>query len=215
MKKQFGITKKFFAINFLLILIVSCSSDIKPIKPGTTDTGTTDKTSRNEDPVAQPEDRKMYYNERFISQLKSMDYPIRDSILTQNSIMNNQISKINQEVILYKQVYGHFPDSITTLVNSGFLLYWPRNPLDGTPAKLINNRNLNEDRSDFSSFTYEVLNDYQMTMKSLILDWDQYEQTGEENWRVIANNYDANEDNPRRIYVMGGTRRIYEIDDEN
>lgn len=216
MKKQRGIMNIFIITTFLLILNVSYSSDIKPIKPVTTD-----KTSRHDDPVAQSENRDMYHNDRFINHLKSMDYPIRDSILTQKSIMNTQIIKIKKEIILYKQVYGHFPDSITTLVESGFLLHWPRNPLDGKPAKLIKNRSLNTDRSDFSSFTYEVLNDYQMSMRCTSIDRDHYKQTGEEIWRVISNDYDASaasEAHPRQRYVrnvMGGTKKIHEIEQED
>ena len=210
MKKQNAILKIYLTMIFLLILNVSCSSDIKPIKPGPTD-----KISRNEDPVAQTEHRKMYSRDKFINHKKSMDYPIRDNIWIQKNIMNSQILNIKNEIILYRQVFGHFPDSVTTLVNSGFLLYWPRNPVDGTPAKIINNRDLNEDKTDFSSFTYEVLSDSQITIKRILLDGDHYKRTGEENWIKNSYYYNTSEAQTRDQYVMGGTRRIYEIEDEN
>ena len=105
-------------IVILLILFIECSSDLKPV---ISDQLPLDQSF---DVISSDTQRNISnLEDRFYNDLKSLDFPVRSSIISQNSGKNAIIRFIGKEVKLFYQVNGHLPDSINDLVEKGFLLY--------------------------------------------------------------------------------------------
>ncbi len=212
-KEYFQATSIFLVAFSLLIHLSGCSSSPRAVKPDTESKG-----SVTEAPLIQREGQTFDF--------KKMEYPLSNYLDTVCSWLS--IVSFVHEINLYKDVNGHLPDSFSTLVKSGFLLYWPRNPMTGKPVEVVTGRDLVKDRSDFGSFKYEVINDSKFCLRIVNLDRDSYLRTGEEAWSEYAPIYEYNpatihhridkQDEGTKIrrwkmHLMGATKTPEEIED--
>ena len=197
-----------------LLFSISCSSSSNQIKPVKPDINQPDITE--DIPPIQTERQASSLREDFYKYNKNLTFPPGDDLMLLDAQHHAEILSLHKELILYRLIYGHFPDSISTLVKSGFLLYWPRNPLDGKPSKCITDRELVKDRSDFGSFKYEIIDDDNIRFKFIRLDREIYEQKGEEVWVERSVDKGTKKLDPlgreiRLRYIMGATKFMDEI----
>jgi hypothetical protein len=174
MKTQLKLICTCWAIILLFVLAASCSSSPKSVKPDTSQ-----KSSITDVPLIQKEHRGIQTERRAVD-FKKMEFPTSDDLVIVNSRLH--IGSFYKVINLYRDVNGNFPDSYSTLVKSGFLLHWQRNPLTGKPVEVVTGRDLVEDRSDFGSFKYEIRNDTEFCLRFIGLDRDHYNNTGKELW---------------------------------
>jgi hypothetical protein len=190
-------------------VIVGCSGSPRPVKPGLSP-----ETSPADIPVAQPERKLTGDDDKF----NVMTFPVfNDPLEMESWIYREVISSLHRPLELYKDVHGYYPDSIRTLVKSGFLLTWPRNLLAGGAVKCVVGRNLTANRADWASFKYELIGDNSFVTKVVSLDKKLYEETGNEVWTVREreNMFKLQENQRRRSSVSMGTKPVYEIQDAN
>ena len=159
----------------ITLILVSCSSS-----PGLIKSETTTKNLATDTPLIQSENPSFDF--------KQMEFPLSDEIEVLDSWVANRIITLKEEIMLYRDVHGEFPDSISTLITSGFLLRWPRNPLTGKPVEVVTGRDLLADRGDFGKFKYEIINDSEFSLSCISLDRD-YKTTVSEQWRVETSKY--------------------------
>ena len=154
--------------------------------------------------------------EKFFERYFRLKFPVNDEFSQLNARQNMDFITLHQVINLYAQVYGTIPDSIKTLVESDFLLYWPRDLLTGGPSKHVSARELVTNEIDFSSFRYQPLDDSQYIVKFVTLDYEKYEITKEKIW--IENSMDYYGSHIGQVYrkfITGGTKKMFEIEDFN
>ncbi|MFH1514982.1 MAG: hypothetical protein ABIG42_05925 [bacterium] len=204
-----------FIVIFLLFPLSSYSSSPKTIKPDTKS-----KSSVTDVPLIQRESKTFDF--------KKMEFPLSDNLETVCSWLS--VVPFFHDIKLYRDVNGSFPDSFSTLVKSGFLLKWPRNPITGKPVEVVTGRDLIKDRSDFGSFKYEIINDSEFRLRYINLDRDYYLSTGEESWKEYAPTYEYHPEIVHRRYdkqdegtkmkrwamnVMGIQKKLEEFEDDD
>ncbi len=113
---------------------------------------------------------------------------------------------LERGIYLYRNIYGHFPRSIAEYLESGFPIFWPRNPITGEPYKLSNSP-LEEARKDLiGTFNYDYENDDKVILRYVYFDREASKDSGEE---VYGINTIPIEPLTGRLegglYVMGGT----------
>jgi len=213
MRKEYFRAASILLVALVFIFLAGCSSSPRAVKPNAELKG-----SVTEAPLIQREGQAFDF--------KKMEFPLSTDLATVCSWLD--IVSFFHEINLYKDVNGSFPDSFSTLVKNGFLLYWPRNPMTGKPVEVITGRDLIKDRSDFGSFKYEVINDSEFSLRCVYLDWNNYLDTGKESWFEAAPVYEYNpaiihrridkQDEGTKIkrwkmHLMGATKTPEEIED--
>lgn len=206
--------KTFTGILFILFVFSGCSSSIKPIKPNSKQPG-----SITDVPIIVQTNRDLMDSDiesRFISKYKSMDFPIDDIPLI-NTRLSQSVDELQYELDLYRELHGQFPESIAKLVNSGFLFYWPRNTIDGSPIQVITSRNLAKDQSDFGSIKYDYVDNSLFDLKWICVDGKAYKESGSKVWLEKSMNYRfaENENIVRNIHVMMGTKAVSDVEGFN
>jgi len=195
---------------FLLFLLSGCSSSsIKPVKPDTEQSG-----SVTDVPVIQTNRDMMDsgIEDKFFQKYKSMDFQIEDVSLI-NTRLSQSINELQYEFDLYRELYGEFPPSISTFVTSGFLFYWPRNTIDGTPVRVVTSRNLVKEQTDFGSFKYDYIDNSHFDLKWICLDGKAYKETGSKIWleKTMDYRFSEKENTVRKIHVMMGTKAVSDV----
>jgi len=104
-----------------------------------------------------------------------------DPIKINGSMYAGKVYLINS-IYNFRRATGSFPSSMQSLVNSGFLLFWPRNLLDGSPVAVLASRSLKEEKNDIGFIGWSKLDDSNASLDFLRLDWKTYENQGEEQW---------------------------------
>ncbi|MFH1515184.1 MAG: hypothetical protein ABIG42_06965, partial [bacterium] len=226
--KQISTLTTFIISLFIisLILLIGCSTSPKPIKPNTLQS-----SPISEDQTFQA-GKEGTANEGItnvsmqdVMEYKSMKFPLTENPARINSQMTKGIVRLNKEIKRYHDVNGKPPDSISSLVNSGFLLWWPRNPIDGSPMKVISSRDLEDNQSDFGSFKYDILDNSYFQLSFTCIDKEANINTAKENWTTRTVQYGYHKETEQQMKlgvkikswmsVMGGTKPAYEVDDYN
>lgn len=191
-----------------LALLTSCSGHPKQIKQDIAPL-----PSQSEIPVVSTERELKTGDDKF----NVMTFPLFTNPAKMESWIHDQVINLHRPIELFKEVHGYYPDSMSSFVQSGLPLTWPRNLIDGTPIKCITGRNLTPDASDWAAFKYQLIGSDSFMTQIVSLDKNFYEQTGNESWLVrdVENSLKLKENQRRRSVVTMGTRSVAEVPDDN
>ncbi len=197
-------------LMLIMLLVIGCSTSPRPIQPdtGQQSTGT---------------DVPVYHEERDIN----FDENLLEMAYDQLAIVSN----FGYALTAFRQVNGSLPDSMSSLINSGILMWWPRNLMSGTPANLIQNRDFKLDSSDFGSFKYEIIENppYQFNVEDyynckfelqvISIDGPKYAETGNVIWKETGYKYpgsrslnDRGTTIRRVLYGTHGKKSLYDVE---
>ena len=155
-----------------LILVSGCSSSIKPVKPGGPES---DKPVVNVSPLQ---------TERATTGT-TLTFPVSDDLYESSNYQRNAYGVIlAQEIRLYRRVNGTYPESMSSYVQSGFPLHWPRNVMTGAPVGVLTGRDFNLDQSDLGLIKWEKISDDYAKLTFIGLDDKDRRDEGNENWIV-------------------------------
>jgi len=200
-----------------LISIAGCSSSIKPIKAS---------VPTNEPAPIAPSSQTSTEKTEITSRSSQVDENLIDTSWDQERV----IQLLNHDLRRYREANGSLPDSLNTLVNSGFLLWWPRNLFTGSPAKVIKERELEPNMEDLGLFKYNIISNpaydfslnnvynYNYHLELITINSSEYYETGNPVWKKVTKNYPGYklEDNVTRVIgVPHGKKPTYEISDYN
>jgi hypothetical protein len=198
----------YFCFMLCAVLLCSCSSDIKEIKPGTHTVSPTDNS------IKQPVRETAELQDSFFNRYRKLEFPVDDYYWIICSWQRWGITTILLECLFYKKIYGVLPEDIDTLVQSEFLLFWPRNLMTGQPVKLIKSRDLVENESDLASFKYHKIDSTMCGIDYLDLESETYHESDSKVWRIRSFEKSADPNSAfSRLAVSGGTDRLNGIED--
>jgi hypothetical protein len=164
----------YLMISMVLItssfLVIGCSSSIKPIKPGGTDSG---KTVVSASPLQ---------TERATAGTR-LTFPVSNDLYDSSNYQRLAYRfHLAESIRLYRRVTGAYPDSMSSFVRSGFPLHWPRNVITGAPVDVLVGRDFNLDKSDRGFIKWEKFSDDHAKMTFVDLDYKAFRDEGKEKW---------------------------------
>jgi len=158
-------------VLIFMMLIIGCSSSIKPIKPPG-ETG--DKTVEGASPLQ---------SGRNMMESRPLKFPISNDL---NNLCNFQQRAyrhhLDTPIRYYRRVMGTYPDSMSSFVRSGFALDWPRNVITGAPVGVLVGRDFNLNKSDLGLIKWEKFSDDHAKLTFVDLDYKAYRDSGTEIW---------------------------------
>lgn len=163
----------FLFITTLLITLIGCPSTPKLVKPNETN-------NNNKEVVTQPK------SDRQISYENDMAFPISDDPHLLSLHSHQMVRQLLKPISDYRRVTGVYPSSISDFFNSGFLLLWPRNVMNGLPVKILAGRDVRAEPDDYGSIKWEKYDDYHAQLISSNIDGKIYHDSGEITWFVEA-----------------------------
>ena len=213
MKNKVYITIYFFFI-LCAVFLCSCSSDIKEIKPGIQSVSPTDNS------IKQPVRETAELQDSFFNSYRNLEFPPDDYYWITCDRQSWGIKKILLISLFYQKIYGVLPEDIDTLIQSKFLLFWPRNLMTGQPVKLIKSRDLVENESDLASFKYHKNDSTTCGIDYLDLESETYHESDSKVWRIKSFEKSTDSDDTfsqvvvsDRLIVSGGTDNLNGIED--
>jgi len=168
-KKQMKMNVFPIFLLIALIIITGCSSSVKPVKPPE------NNINNQKDLLQQPV--------REVSEDIKLIFPVdNDPFKLSQWQRSSCMLGLRAQICLYRRVTDTYPDSISAFIQSGFPLFWPRNMNDGTPVKVIVNRELNIDPSDFGKISWGKTDNYHAQLSSVSLDRMALKKQGVKVW---------------------------------